>query len=149
VNTLAVVIFAVLVTALVVLRVLLLRVTVHGTSMLPTLSPGDRVLVRRATARAVRRGDLVVFARPREATRSWMIKRVLAVPGDPVPRAEVPTLSGYREPVVPPGRLVVLGDNPADSYDSRQFGYVRDDRMLGVVVRWRHEHLRTGAVRRP
>ncbi|OKA11529.1 signal peptidase I [Amycolatopsis regifaucium] len=116
------------------LRFRFVHVVVNGTSMLPTLRPGDRVLVRRMAARSLERGDLVVFARPREEQRSWMIKRVLAAPGDRVPRAEVPVLWGYQEPLVPPGRFVVVGDNPEDSYDSRQFGYLKAESLLGVVV---------------
>ena len=133
--TVAAVVLVAVLAVVVLARVCLVRVTVAGSSMAPTLRPGDRVLVRRTTARSVRRGDLVVFARPREQERTWMIKRVLAVPGDAVPRSEVPVLWGYRDPVVPRGRFVVVGDNPADSYDSRQFGYVRAEGLLGVVVR--------------
>ncbi|MGH3914255.1 MAG: signal peptidase I [Pseudonocardiaceae bacterium] len=112
----------------------LITVTVSGHSMTPTLLPGDRVLVRRRPVRQVGRADLVVFARPRTAAPAWMIKRVLAVPGDPVPRREVPVLWGYLEARIPANRLVVLGDNPADSYDSRDFGYLRGEKVLGVVV---------------
>ena len=134
----AAVVLAVALGALALARVLLVRVTVTGSSMAPTLRPGDRVLVRRASTRSLRRGDLVVFARPREPRRSWMIKRVLAGPGDPVPRVEVPVLWGYQESQVPRTCFVVVGDNPADSYDSRQFGYVRAKDLLGVVVRPGH-----------
>lgn len=117
---------------LAVLRTRLVRVTVHGDSMTPTLRHGQRVLVRRTAA--LGRGDLVVFRRPRDPTRAWMIKRVAAAPGDPVPRTEVPNLWGRAEALVPTGRIVVLGDNPAVSYDSRQFGYVPVEAVLGVVL---------------
>jgi len=116
------------------LRCRLIAVTVSGHSMMPTLLPGDRVLVRRTPVRRVGPTDLVVFARPRAIGRSWMIKRVLAVPGDPVPRREIPVLWGYSEARIPANRLVVLGDNPADSYDSRHFGYLNAEALLGVVV---------------
>lgn len=36
---------------------------------------------------------------------------------------------------VPAGKLVVLGDNPESSMDSRSLGYVPGDRLLGVVTR--------------
>jgi signal peptidase I len=118
-----------------VLRARLVRVTVHGDSMAPTLHHGDRVLVRRTRLDALRRGDLVVFRRPREPTPSWMVKRVLAAPGDPLPRTEMPNLWSYREAVVPADRLVVVGDNSSVSYDSRQFGLVHGGTVLGVVIR--------------
>lgn len=113
---------------------LIRRVVVRGVSMLPQLAPGDRVLVRRTSVRRVRRGDIVVFSRPRDASRGWMIKRVVAVPGDPIPRLAVPLLWRYPGSHVPAGRLVVLGDNPDESYDSRSFGYVHASSLLGVVT---------------
>jgi signal peptidase I len=128
--------------ALAVLRTRLVRVTVHGDSMAPALRSGERVLVRRARAATLRRGDLVVFRAPRDPARAWMIKRVLAAPGDPVPRADVPNLWRYSDAVVPADRLVVLGDNPSVSYDSRQFGYVDAGTVLGRVVAGRATALR-------
>src|SRR6266545_1800605 len=65
----------------------------------------------------------------------WMIKRVAALPGDPVPRQAVPMLAGRPEDAVPPAMLVLLGDNGSASYDSRQVGYFPADRLLGVAVR--------------
>ncbi|YCK39192.1 S26 family signal peptidase [Actinomadura sp. ATCC 39365] len=114
------------------LRVRFLAVTVRGRSMEPTLWHGDRVLVRRSSLDGVRPGRLVVVAA--EPGASWLVKRAVAVPGDPVPRAEVPALATRPEHVVPPGQLVVLGDNRPISLDSRRFGYVPARQLLGVVV---------------
>jgi signal peptidase I len=109
-----------------------LVVTVDGRSMLPTFADGDRVVVRRRTLAEVRRGDVVVLEPPGSAReRHWNIKRVKALPGDIVPRGVAGRAAGDR---VPPGSLVVLGDN-VDSADSRQRGFFRGDRLLGVVVR--------------
>jgi len=63
---------------------------------------------------------------------------LVAVPGDPIPRDRVPALAGVSEGCVPPGKLVLLGDNPANSYDSRRAGYFPAERVLGVVVRRMH-----------
>ena len=88
---------ALAVAALFVARRRLVLVTVSGASMSPTLRDGDRVLVRRRRLPAVHRGDIVVLEPPHDprvdyATRSrrlggrpWNIKRVAALPGDPIP----------------------------------------------------------------
>ncbi|WP_230686692.1 S26 family signal peptidase [Catellatospora vulcania] len=110
-----------------------LLVTVDGTSMLPTLRAGDRVLVRRGTA-ALRAGRLVVAGWPREPGATGdplMVKRVAALPGDPAP-AVLPEAAGT---LVPAGRVVLLGDNQQASRDSRQHGYFALADVRGVVVR--------------
>ena len=103
-------------------------VTVDGLSMFPAYRQGERLLVRRTAQ--VRRGDCVVFT---DASKEWIVKRVVAVPGDPVPRTGV--LKDVPEPSVPAGRLVALGDNQASSYDSRHYGFLDAARVLGVVLR--------------
>jgi len=115
-----------------------LAITVEGESMSPTYPPGSRLLVRRAGVEAIRRGQVVVFAGfppVLDGRPQWVIKRAAAVPGDPVPRDSVPALRSVPEQQVPPRHLVALGDRPDRSYDSRRYGYVTADRILGVVVR--------------
>ena len=113
-------------------------VTVTGDSMRPTYRPGDRILVGRYDPSELKTGQVVVIERP-SAHGGWpaarprwpgtsgdlMIKRVAALPGDTLTTGTV----------VPPGKLVVLGDNPAASLDSRQFGYCPVDQLLGIVIR--------------
>jgi signal peptidase I len=142
---------AVAVLLVAVLRRRLVVVDVDGISMLPTIEPGDRVIVRRASIDMLRRGQLVVVERPRReggwvwpplakriVEREWMIKRVAALPGDAVPpdvAVQAPKLAG---PAVPPGCLLLLGDNAEASVDSRDIGYVPAERLLGIVLRgWR------------
>lgn len=128
-------------------------VTVRGASMEPTLRAGERVLVRRCRPSRLRPRDVVVFSKqvdtrsiPPEifaslpndffdTRKQWLIKRVCAVPGDPAPRDLVPALASVDHDLVPDNALVVLGDNASASHDSRQYGYVATDRLLGVVVR--------------
>jgi signal peptidase I len=118
----------------VVQRRRLLMVTVHGVSMEPTYHSGDRLLVRRSRLDRVRTGQVVVVqvpgAAPGDPTDGRMVKRAVAVPGDPVPSG-----IDVAGPVVPAGRLLVLGDNPARSNDSRRLGYIPADALIGVVLR--------------
>jgi signal peptidase I len=107
--------------------------TVRGPSMSPTYREGDRLLVRRVAPAALRLGDVVVLTMPAGPVVDeveLMVKRVAATPGDPVPDG-IPVC----ERLVPPGRLVVLGDNPHASYDSRRVGYFDASTLVGVVVR--------------
>lgn len=130
------------------LRRRFVAVTVDGGSMLPTLRPGDRVLVRRAPLDMIRAGQVVVVAAPgspasRPTARAgavvprwgWLIKRAVAVPGDPVPPEMAAVVGVAPGTAVPPGRLLVLGDNRDASLDSRVLGYVRGEDVLGVAVR--------------
>lgn len=97
-----------------------LRVAVTGPSMLPTLAPGEWLLVRRGTP--PRPGAVVVVRRPERL----VVKRIV--------RAQ-------------DGGWWVEGDNAAASDDSRIFGVVRPEDVVGEV-RWRYYPLRAfGRVR--
>ncbi|PZG38855.1 S26 family signal peptidase [Spongiactinospora gelatinilytica] len=137
--------------ALLLLKRGMVLVTIRGSSMEPTFHEGDRVLVRRKVAAC--RGMPVVIERPTLhggwhhpplpkgakvtliKSREWMIKRVCATAGDPVPRDLVPALALVSEERVPSGNIVLLGDNTDFSFDSRCVGYFPTERVLGVVRR--------------
>jgi signal peptidase I len=123
----------------------LVLVTVAGSSMEPTYRSGDRVVVVRRPGSLVRRGQVVVVAAPtaglgwhpgmppvRSAIGNWLIKRAVAVAGDPVP-ASVAAALAPGTTTVPAGSLVVLGDGKR-SGDSRMWGLVPVDQVLGVVM---------------
>ncbi|WP_255949738.1 S26 family signal peptidase [Streptomyces odontomachi] len=127
----------------------LVAVTVDGVSMEPAFRDRDQVLVIRGAKPAVGRvvvaeSPLGMHGWPQEplaakaappllAQRHWMIKRVSALPGDPIPRRCVPALADASGERVPGGMAVLLGDNRAASFDSREFGYFPLERILGVV----------------
>jgi signal peptidase I len=125
-------------------------------SMAPTLEVGDRVLVNKLAYRTheVNHGDLVVFERPPEASNGEddeikdLIKRVIAVGGDTIEardglvyvngeRIEEPYLVegtptdnlALRE--IPEGTVFVMGDNRTNSEDSRVFGPIDEDTIVG------------------
>jgi len=122
-------------------RAHLVTVVVTGSSMAPALSAHDRVVVRRVPGHRLAAGQVVVFAAPfleagswvwrppGDLAAAWSIKRIVAVAGDPVPAA-VAWASG----AVPAGSIVVLGDNRAASADSRLFGHVPIECVLGYVM---------------
>ena len=89
------------------------RFTVRGRSMWPVLQDGDGILAAPLRRGEPTPGDIVVFKRP-DRDDLWLIKRVEAVLDD--------------------GSLVVVGENPAWSTDSRAFGPVPRDRVYGRVV---------------
>jgi signal peptidase I len=100
------------------------------------LAAGLVVAVRRRPARRVRAGDVVVYRDGFQVQpgAGWVVKRVAAVAGEALLAGQVPErIAGDR--VVPAGQLVVAGDNPAVGFDSRQFGYLPGEWLLGTVVR--------------
>lgn len=103
--------------------------TVRGHSMSPTLRDRQRLLVRRLR-HPPRRGDIVVFAVPAAFDLPYLVKRVAAVGGDPVPDWLAAAMPGVAR--VPAGHVVVAGDNQR-SQDSRHLGPVAVGDIIGTV----------------
>ena len=99
--------------------------------MMPTYRDGDRLLIR--TGSVCRPDDVVVFVNPHgpEPGPPLLVKRVAAIGGDEIPQ---PIRTRIDEERVRSGQIVVLGDAAA-SLDSRMFGYVPADSVIGVVLR--------------
>ncbi len=125
---------------------------VAGGSMRPTLRDGDYILTNKlaygfrlpfTNVCALRwsgpqPGDVVVLTSPVDGRR--LVKRIIAGPGDAL-------RDGYPSgTTVPCGQFFVRGDD-ADSIDSRTFGCVPRDRILGQVVGIVHTSFRTGTQR--
>jgi signal peptidase I len=129
---------------------------VEQQSMERTLEPDQYVLVDKLTPRFddYKRGDIVIFDPP----ATWVgghgtpyIKRIVGLPGDTVTLSDglvyvdgvalqepylyegQPTVATGPDStwVVPPGQLFVMGDHREDSADSRVFGPIPRERVIG------------------
>jgi signal peptidase I len=127
-------------------------VTIGSESMAPTLRHGGTALLEKISlrVRAPRRGEVVGFRSPEDGRLT--IKRVVALAGDTVeirdavlyvddrvvvePQVDQAADDGtYFGPVtVPPGAVFLLGDNRADSIDSRSYGAVPVADLRGRVI---------------
>jgi len=130
--------------------------TIHQVSMRPTLEEGDRILINRVVYhfRDPKNGDVVVFDSP-VVEGEDLVKRVVAVAGDRVAvndgdlyvngvaqeeayLLEQDFAGEYPEIEVPEGQVFVMGDNRNNSGDSRSFGPIEVDRIIGCafVIYW-------------
>ncbi len=131
---------------------------IPSSSMAPTLVPGDHIVVTpyRFSAKPMR-GDVIVFRSMRTADE-LMIKRVIGTPGDlvetqggrvivsghalPEPYVAAQATTGFISPqIIPADSYFVLGDNRADSLDSRSWGVLPRDLVVGRarMVLWSSE----------
>ncbi|MEW2114755.1 signal peptidase I [Streptomyces sp. NPDC005474] len=137
--------------------------TISSQSMVPTYTPGERVIYDRVDGGEVRRGDVVLFSAPdRYQSSVSVMQRVIGVGGDrvvcctgegtdarltvngkPVPEPYVnggdangmhgSSYASY-DVTVPKGRLFLLGDNRRDSLDSRFFASDHDGTVAESAV---------------
>ena len=111
-------------------------VIVDGRSMLPSLTPGERVIVSDAywLVGPVRDGDIVVVKDP--SASGFIIKRVFRLAGEKVPVDKWPDFHHLEdgEYSVPEDNIYVLGDNLQQSEDSRRFGPIPQKSIVGKVV---------------
>ena len=92
----------------------LMFLTVSGRSMLPTLTEGDKLTSVRTYLCKLNVGDIVV-AKPYDdgCENRLVIKRVAQIEGN---------------------YFYLLGDNPDESYDSRNYGWVSKEEIVAKVV---------------
>jgi signal peptidase I len=126
-------------------------------------SPLERSLMPLAE---VRRGDVIVFRYPHDETQDY-VKRAIGLPGETVkivdrvvyvqkpgqdgyipiiepyanhryPGPDTVKLDNYGPLTIPPGEYFVMGDNRDDSADSREWGLVPRDHIIGrgLLIYW-------------
>jgi signal peptidase I len=142
-----------LVVAVVVKTFLIQAFYIPSLSMYSTLDKGDRVLVNKVSYHLhdVHRGDIVVFKRPPNVADTAikdLIKRVVGLPGDKIAGHDGAVYvngkrltekyldrgtftSDFSSRTIPKNRIFVMGDNRGNSEDSRVFGPIDEDLVVG------------------
>lgn len=169
VETLDASIFAALLSLLIITFVVQAFFIPSG-SMEPTLQIGDRILVSKFAYRLgqVRRGEVIVFHYPLNPGKDF-VKRtvgfggetvelkdgVVLINGKPIKELYPTALAGndrsctsnYGPQKIPPSQLFVLGDNRCNSEDSRFFGFLPVENIVGkaILIYWPPQ--RVGLVR--
>ena len=130
---------------------------VYETSMQPTIDPHDYLLMSRQAYRTgkVERGDIIIFKSDVEneetGDKKLLIKRVIGVPGDVLTisdgslyingsKMEEPYLAGgatngeVYNVKVGKDEVFVMGDHRTVSLDSRSFGCIKQDKIVGKAI---------------
>jgi len=144
---------------------------VEGRSMQPNIESGNHVLINTVAygvalgpmalnKTPISRGDIVAFERGHGDDAKIFLKRVIALPGETValsngtitvqgqPLREtydlIPDHSSMNAASVPTGTVFVLGDNRAESDDSRSFGPIPQSSIIGkaIFVIWPIGHVK-------
>ena len=140
--------------AYILFSVIIINASVPSASMYPTIATDDRIIASRLAFlfNQPERFDIVIFENPTNHQGEYFIKRVIGLPGDLVEiRSGVVYIDGVplegdadfiKEPfwgnwgpqVVEPDTLFVLGDHRNNSLDSRSFGFIDQDTLVGRGV---------------
>jgi signal peptidase I len=146
----SVTITALLLAAIVVIRAFVFDfLIITGDSMNPTIVHGDRILIDKLAyrSRVPDRGDIIAF----KMGLKMIVKRVASVPGDVIEvkdgqlycngrafahdlYSHNPRRRSYGPIVVQGGHVFVMGDNSALSVDSRDFGTIPYQDIIGKAV---------------
>lgn len=128
---------------------------VKGSSMYPNFVDGEYILTDKISYRfrLPARGDIIVFKAPRDHEIDF-IKRIIGLPGEVVkvtgdvvyvndkqlPEPYLPKdyvtkpgnfLTNDQNVIVPPDEYFVFGDNRSHSSDSREWGFVKKEEIIG------------------
>ena len=136
----------------VILRILFITpVKVEGNSMQPTLNSGNRAFALKSSSN-LSKGDIIIF----EYEQKTYVKRIIGTPGDKlvftnkeikindqlikeeylITYPENTDFLNNKESIeleVPKKNFFVLGDNRLNSIDSREFGVISEDRIIGKI----------------
>ena len=123
---------------------------VSGDSMIPTLHNGESLGVEKISrySSLPSRGEIVIVTDP--DNNETLVKRVIGLPGDTIevkdrtvfidgkpllePYVSQNPYSNYKAVTVPPDTIFVMGDNRANSKDSRFFGPIGKSYIIGHAL---------------
>ena len=113
-------------------------------SMEPYLISGDLVFIVNPRIKKIKQNSIIVVDNDKKGE---IIKRVVGMPGDIVfnrndsllllnhPLSEKNQNVTYQEfTYIPKGCYYILGDNTKVSYDSRSFGLINRNKIVGIVL---------------
>ena len=129
---------------------------VRGQSMDPNFENGDYLIVDEITYRfkTPQRGEVIVFKSPQNSSQRF-IKRIIGLPGETIEirdgeiiihkdgQYQVLDESNYLSDLLTEGNIqitlaqdeyFVLGDNRPFSFDSRRFGVLSEENIIGRVI---------------
>lgn len=124
---------------------------VIGPSMNNTFNDGDITILSRIHYKlfSIKRGEILSF---KDKNFKYLIKRVIGLPGehveiinnvvyinDEILEEKYKTDNSIKVinndyGVIPENQYFVLGDNRDDSYDSRSFGFINKEDIIGKIV---------------
>jgi signal peptidase I len=134
---------------------------VEGNSMFPTYHDGERMIAEKISMRykEIKRGEVVIFQHPGYSEKHLLIKRVIGLPGETFEMKDGFVYINDEKPDEPyiqnniltqeikggilkenvkytlePDSYILLGDNREQSTDSRYFGPIGKDKIVGRAM---------------
>ncbi len=128
-------------------------IEVEGISMNPTYTEGDKLLIQ-TKFKDIKRNDVIIYETKSDEYITYIIKRVIGIPGDTIYIDDNNTVyvndkpfddtygyyddnEGYETNItytLSDNEYFTLGDNRNHSIDARATGNISKDRIIGTVL---------------